>query len=86
VYNEKKGVPVKNRSEYLKIYLSPSEMKILELKEKNLREHYKSNGEYYNQQEHIRTFLLNSDSDTLMTSVFDFALSDFEANKRMAKK
>lgn len=76
---------MKNRSEYLKIYLSPSEMKILELKEKNLREHYKSNGENYNQQEHIRTFLLNSDSDTLMSSVFDFALSDYEANKRTSK-
>lgn len=53
------------RTEYLKINLTPSEMKVFELEEKKLSDYFAQNGFVYNRIEHFRIYLLNFFNDGL---------------------
>lgn len=60
------------RSEYIKIYLSASELKVLELKEKRVTKHYTTKGTFYNRPDYFRLFMLNLDSPDLISLLDSF--------------
>ena len=67
---------------FLKFFLKPSEFKILELKEKKVREFYTKNDDFYNQNDHVKTFLLNIDNDELLALLLKLSISDNECKRK----
>lgn len=72
-----KLAPVKSsRVEYIKIYLKPSELKVLEHKEKRVSEIYKAKDSFYNRPNHFRLFMLNLDNPDLLALLDSFSEED----------
>lgn len=54
---------------HIKIFLTPSELRVLEMEEKKLQSIYKSKGLFYNRPEHFRAILLNLSNPDFVSSI-----------------
>lgn len=67
---------ISNRVDYFKINLTPSELKVLDLKTKRVKAFFSEKNLSYNQHEFFRTLVLNFDNPELMALMSKLYSSD----------
>lgn len=71
-----KNNSLSKRTEFLKIFLTPSLLKVFELKEKKVNSFFSENNLSYNQGEFFRVLILNLDDEALMSILCKMYASD----------